>query len=100
IARSVARITSHRGRTIIPTRFGMHYSAARVGGAGMLTLTLALSVAAQGRGGPPGPDTRPEVTFKVDLPADDARLAAMKKEAIRKIDSMAVFTQQMVDMVF
>jgi aminobenzoyl-glutamate utilization protein B len=46
------------------------------------------------------PDTRPEVTFAVDLPKDDARLAAMKRDAARMIDSMATFTQQMVDQVF
>ncbi|HEY9225255.1 MAG TPA: amidohydrolase [Gemmatimonadaceae bacterium] len=65
-----------------------------------LLATLALPLSAQGRGGQQGPDNRPEVLFKVDLPTDDARLAALKKEAIRKIDSMATFTQQMVDMVF
>ena len=42
----------------------------------------------------------PEVTFPVTIPADDPKLAAMKKEAIRMIDSMSTFTQQMVDMVF
>lgn len=55
---------------------------------------------AQGRGNQQGPDNRPEVQFKVDLPADDPRLANLKKEAMRKVDSMATFTQQMVDMVF
>ena len=55
---------------------------------------------AQGRGGRGGPDTRPEVTFPVNLPADDARIANMKKDAIRMVDSMSTFTQQMVDMVF
>ena len=65
-----------------------------------LLLGAALPLAAQGRGGQQGADNRPEVLFKVDLPSDDARLQALKKEAIRKIDSMATFTQQMVDMVF
>jgi aminobenzoyl-glutamate utilization protein B len=55
------------------------------------------TLAAQ-RGG--GGDTRPEVTFAVDLPKDDARLAAMKRDAARMIDSMSTFTQQMVDQVF
>src|ERR1041385_440680 len=63
-------------------------------------LVVAAPLAAQRGGGGGGPDTRPEVTFAVDLPKDDARLQAMKKEAIRLIDSMSTFTQQMVDMVF
>jgi aminobenzoyl-glutamate utilization protein B len=63
-------------------------------------LALPATLAAQrgGRGG--GVDNRPEVTFPVNLPADDPKLAAMKKDAIRMIDSMSTFTQQMVDMVF
>ena len=76
-------------------------SVIRTTAAATLMFAAALPLAAQGRGGAQaGPDNRPEVTFKVDLPADDARLAALKKEAIRKVDSMATFTQQMVDMVF
>ena len=55
---------------------------------------------AQRGGGGGGQDNRPEVTFPVNLPADDAKLAAMKKEAIRLVDSMSTFTQQMVDQVF
>jgi aminobenzoyl-glutamate utilization protein B len=66
---------------------------------------LALAAAptilvAQGRGGRGGPDNRPEVTFPVNLPPDDARIAALKKEAVRLVDSMSTFTQQMVDEVF
>jgi aminobenzoyl-glutamate utilization protein B len=57
-------------------------------------------VVAQGRGGRGGPDNRPEVTFPVNLPPDDARLASLKKEAVRLVDSMSTFTQQMVDQVF
>lgn len=63
------------------------------------TLALPSALAAQ-RGGGGGPDNRPEVTFPVNLPPDDPKLAALKKEAIRMIDSMSTFTQQMVDMVF
>jgi aminobenzoyl-glutamate utilization protein B len=63
-------------------------------------LTFPATAIAQGRGGNQGPDTRAEVTFPVSLPADDARIANLKKEAIRMIDSMSTFTQQMVDMVF
>src|SRR5260370_40357263 len=40
-----------------------------------LSLTSVVSLAAQGRGGRGGADTRPEVTFPVDLPTDDAKLA-------------------------
>src|SRR4051812_25680732 len=63
------------------------------------TVALPAIAAAQGRGNQ-GPDTRPEVTFAVTLPGDDARIASLKKEAIRMVDSMSTFTQQMVDMVF
>jgi aminobenzoyl-glutamate utilization protein B len=63
-------------------------------------MLLPAGLVAQGRGGPGGPDNRPEVTFPVNLPPDDAKLQAMKKEAMRLVDSMATFTQQMVDQVF
>jgi aminobenzoyl-glutamate utilization protein B len=82
----------------------MRYSTARIARVGLIgiSLTLPASLLAQGRGGGGGgaPDNRPEVTFAVTIPPDDAKLAAMKKEAIRMIDSMSTFTQQMVDMVF
>jgi aminobenzoyl-glutamate utilization protein B len=61
---------------------------------------LPAGLAAQGRGGQGGPDNRPEVTFPVNIPPDDAKLQAMKKEAMRLVDSMSTFTQQMVDQVF
>jgi len=61
---------------------------------------LPATLAAQGRGGQGGPDNRPEVTFPVNIPPDDAKLQAMKKEAMRLVDSMSTFTQQMVDQVF
>jgi aminobenzoyl-glutamate utilization protein B len=38
--------------------------------------------------------------FKVDLPADDPKLMALKQQAVRIVDSMSVFTQQMVDQIF
>ena len=58
------------------------------------------ALAAQGRGAQRAADDRPEVTFPVNVPPDDARLASLKKESIRLIDSMSTFTQQMVDMVY
>ena len=54
-----------------------------------LLVTFAVPLCAQGRGGRGGPDNRPEVTFPVDLPADDAKLTALKKEAVRLVDSMS-----------
>lgn len=63
--------------------------------AGLFALPHAAS--AQGRG---GAEERPEVTFPVNLPTDDARIAKLKKDAQRMIDSMSTFTQQMVDEVF
>ena len=63
-------------------------------------LSFPSPLIAQGRGGRGGPDDRAEVTFPVTLPADDPRIANVKKDAIRMIDSMSTFTQQMVDMVF
>jgi len=64
-----------------------------------LSLLPAIS-SAQGRGGgaPTGP--RPDLDFKVDLPADDARLKELKSRATRMVDSMSTLTQQMVDMLF
>jgi aminobenzoyl-glutamate utilization protein B len=67
----------------------------------LLTASLALPAAllAQGRGDR-GPDTRPEVTFPVNIPTDDPRIVTLKKDAMRMVDSMSTFTQQMVDEVF
>lgn len=65
-----------------------------------LVLAVATPLSAQGRGGRGGPDTRPEVTFPVDLPTDDAKLAALKKEAMHLVDSLSTLSQQMVDEVF
>jgi aminobenzoyl-glutamate utilization protein B len=52
-----------------------------------------------GQGGPGGQQS-PEMAFRVDLPADDAKLQALKQQAMKLVDSMSVFTQQMVDQVF
>jgi aminobenzoyl-glutamate utilization protein B len=62
--------------------------------------TFALPAVSAAQRGNQGPDTRPEVTFPVNLPADDARLVSFKQQAERMIDSMSTFTQQMVDEVF
>src|SRR3954469_19457185 len=77
------------------------FSIARVTCAATLAASLLpTAIFAQGRGGGQGQDNRPEVTFPVNLPPDDPKLQAMKKEAMRLIDSMSTFTQQMVDQVF
>ncbi|HJQ19658.1 MAG TPA: peptidase dimerization domain-containing protein [Gemmatimonadaceae bacterium] len=55
---------------------------------------------AQGRRQDTQTDTLPLFRFKVDVPADDARLATLKQQAMRMVDSMSTFTQQMVDQVF
>ena len=65
-----------------------------------LLVMIAVPLSAQGRGGRGGPDNRPEVAFPVDLPADDAKLAALKKEAVHLVDSLSTLSQQMVDEVF
>ena len=62
---------------------------------------IPVLVSAQGRGGGFGQQPRgPEYDFKVDLPADDARLTTLKAQAVRMVDSMSTFTQQMVDQMF
>jgi aminobenzoyl-glutamate utilization protein B len=72
--------------------------------AAALILTFAVPLSAQGRGGrgagSGAPDNRPEVTFPVDLPSDDVKLAALKREAMHLVDSLSTFSQQMVDEVF
>ena len=63
-----------------------------------LTLLASSPLLAQrggGRGGFGGPDP-----FPVTLPADDERVARLKTEAVRLVDSMSTLTQQMVDQVF
>ena len=61
-------------------------------------LTLPCVAPAQQPGGPQQP--RPDMDFKVDIPADDPRMASLKQMAMRKVDSMSTLTQQMVDMLF
>jgi len=65
----------------------------------LLALTPVVS-SAQGRPGGGTQERRPDLDFKVDLPADDARLTALKSQAVRMVDSMSTMTQQMVDMLF
>src|SRR3954469_22817924 len=63
--------------------------------------SLPATVLAQRGGGiPDSIQRRPDFAFKVDLPSDDARLARLKQEAMRMVDSMSTFTQQLVDQVF
>lgn len=78
----------------------MRFFSKRVATAALVLVAAPTMLVAQGRGGRGGPDNRPEVTFPVNISADDARLAAVKKEAVRLVDSMSTFTQQMVDEVF
>jgi aminobenzoyl-glutamate utilization protein B len=86
---------------IILISSSMRFFHARAAAAALVLGVTPTLLAAQGRGGRGGgPDNRPEVTFPVNIPADDARLAGLKKEAVRLVDSMATFTQQMVDQVF
>ncbi len=77
----------------------MHRAFSRASVFTSLLLAASTPLVAQ-RGGNQGPDNRPEVTFPVNLPPDDAKLAALKKEAMHMVDSMSTFSQQMVDMVF
>ena len=67
-----------------------------------MTAALLFLPAAAFAQGPGGQNTqnRPDFAFKVDIPADDARLTALKNQSIRMIDSMSTLTQQMVDMLF
>jgi aminobenzoyl-glutamate utilization protein B len=67
----------------------------------LLVAVLALAPAmAQAQGRQVAAPTGPAFDFKVDLPADDARLSALKAQAARMVDSMSTFTQQMVDQIF
>jgi aminobenzoyl-glutamate utilization protein B len=68
----------------------------------LATLLLAhpaMPASAQARAATP-PQNRPDLAFQVDLPPDDPRLANLKSQAARMVDSMSALTQQMVDMLF
>lgn len=56
--------------------------------------TLPAPARAQAEEKPIGSD------YKVTLPADDARLTALKGEVARRVDSLATLTQQIVDQIF
>ena len=71
-----------------------------------LAVTLALTAAplAQNQSGP-SPATAPTGTAAVTPPVtapvkDDARAERLKADAVRDVESMQVFTQQMVDSIF
>jgi aminobenzoyl-glutamate utilization protein B len=64
------------------------------------TFVVAPSVSSAQGGGGGQNQRRPDLDFKVDLPADDARLTSLKTQAARMVDSMSTLTQQMVDMLF
>jgi aminobenzoyl-glutamate utilization protein B len=67
----------------------------------LLALTPAIAISqGRGGGGQGGGERNPAMDFKVDLPADDERLTALKQQAVRLVDSMSTFTQQMVDQIF
>jgi aminobenzoyl-glutamate utilization protein B len=68
--------------------------------AAVALLSFPSASPAQGRGGGGQQAPRPDLDFKVDLPADDARLKDLKARAARMVDSMSTQTQQMVDMLF
>ena len=49
------------------------------------------------------PQDRPEERvpeYRTVLPPDDARIAALKREAIQRVDGLQKLTQEVVDMVF
>ena len=66
---------------------------------GALVLAAA-PLAAQGRGGRGGGGGNAPDPFPTTIPADDARITALKQEAIRMVDSMSALTQQIVDQLF
>ena len=65
-------------------------------GIGLGVVLLAGTMAqAQGRGGGQAPAPPPLV-----LPADTARVTALKQEAAAEVEKLKVFSQQMVDQIF
>jgi aminobenzoyl-glutamate utilization protein B len=60
-------------------------------------LALVSNAAVAQRGGRGG---APVDSFPTNIPPDDARITALKQEAIRMVDSMSTLTQQIVDQLF
>ena len=74
------------------SRFGLRSLVFTV----LLAALATPALAQQGRqGGAPAQDP-----FPTNIPPDDARITALKQEAMRMVDSMSVLTQQIVDMLF
>jgi aminobenzoyl-glutamate utilization protein B len=68
---------------------------------GAAALALLLAAPAAPAAGAQEPNTRiVGADFVTAMPKDDARLAALKREALRKVDSMQTLTQEIVDMLF
>lgn len=59
-----------------------------------LAAVIVATPMAQGRGGQPPPPP------PLNIPKDDARIEKLKNDAAAEVESMQVFTQQMVDSVF
>ncbi|MEX2285383.1 MAG: M20/M25/M40 family metallo-hydrolase [Gemmatimonadota bacterium] len=65
----------------------------------VVALTLISTPLLAQRGGGRGGQAQPD-PFPTTIPADDARITALKREAIRMVDSMSTTVQQIVDMLF
>jgi aminobenzoyl-glutamate utilization protein B len=63
-------------------------------------VVLLTALAAGAEAQTPVVDNRPEVQWKTTLPKDDARIAKLKRDVAAMVDSMAAFTQQIVDQIF
>ncbi|HYN07629.1 MAG TPA: amidohydrolase [Vicinamibacterales bacterium] len=62
-----------------------------------LVLLMSVAVAGQGRGGRGGGAEPPP---PLNLPADTPRLTQLKDEAVKEVDKLKDFSQQMVDQIF
>ena len=68
----------------------------RVDIAGMVAIALLVPGVARAQ----EQGERRAAEYRTSLPPDDARVAALKREAIQRVDGMQKLTQEMVDMVF